>query len=186
MKTFKYMKNLILLLLVFNTQIAFSQNFITKNGRISFFSKTSIENIDAVNNQAVSILNSKTGELVFSVLINGFLFKKALMQEHFNENYMESTRYPKALFNGKITDMSQVNFARDGSYTVTVSGDLTMHGVTRAITTKADIKVSGKKISAQSSFSINPADFNISIPKVVENNIAKTIDVKIDCKYTPK
>ena len=91
-----------------------AQNFITKNGKISFFSKTDIENIDAVNNQAMSILNSQTGEIVFSVMVNGFLFKKALMQEHFNENYMESAKYPKATFKGTITDLTKVNFKKDG------------------------------------------------------------------------
>ena len=75
-----------------------AQNYFTKNGKISFFSKTSMENIDAVNNQVVSVVNTQTGDMGFSVLINSFLFKKALMQEHFNENYMESAKYPKATF----------------------------------------------------------------------------------------
>jgi len=91
-------KILILVTFFFVTLSTNAQNFITKNGKISFFSKTDVENIDAVNNQAVSLINSQTGSVAFSVLVNGFLFKKALMQEHFNENYMESTKYPKASF----------------------------------------------------------------------------------------
>jgi hypothetical protein len=182
------MKALILTLLCILslTQASHAQTYLTKNGKITFFSKTALENIDAVNNQAVSVINSQTGSVAFSVLINGFLFKKALMQEHFNENYMESTKFPKATFNGKMADLSKVNFTKDGTYTVNVTGDLMIHGVTNKVTTPASITITGKKITAAAVFKVVPADYKISIPKIVEDNISKTIEIKIDCKYDPR
>ncbi len=182
------MKTLILIAVSFVAfmQATHAQTYLTKNGKISFFSKTPIEDIDAVNNQAVSVINSQTGSVAFSVFINGFLFKKALMQEHFNENYMESAKYPKATFSGKIDDLTKVNFTQDGTYAVSVTGDLTIHGVTKKVTTPATIGVKGQKITANSVFKVSPADYKISIPKIVENNISKTIEIKVDCKYDLK
>ncbi len=179
------MKNLILIFAAIVTLncTATAQNHITKNGKVSFFSKTDIENIDAVNNQAMSVLNTQNGDIVFSILINGFLFKKALMQEHFNENYMESTKFPKGSFKGSITDISKVNFNKDGTYNVSVKGDLNLHGETKNITVPAVIQVKAKKISANATFNVSVDDFKISIPKVVENNISKTIEIKVDCNY---
>ena len=165
---------------------ATAQNYFTKNGKISFFSKTAMENIDAVNNQVVSVINTQTGDMAFSVLINGFLFKKALMQEHFNENYMESTKYPKATFKGNIGDLSKMNFTKDGTYAVTVAGDLTLHGVTKKVSVPGNITVKGGKFSAAATFNVLLADYNISIPSVVQNNISKTIEIKVDCNYEPK
>jgi len=162
-----------------------AQTYLTKNGKISFFSKTSMENIEAVNNQVVSVL-SKTGSLQFSVQITGFLFKKALMQEHFNEDYMESDKYPKATFKGTITDISKVDFSKDGNYTVSVSGSLTIHGVTNKVTIPGTISISGRKVNATSTFTVLVADYKIDIPKVVQNNISKTIEIKVDCNYQPK
>ena len=179
------MKQLLFILAVtlFVTGTAQSQNYITKNGKISFFSKTDIEDIDAVNNQVMSVLNIGNGDLAFSVLINGFLFKKALMQEHFNENYMESNKFPKAGFKGTITDIAKHNLTKDGAYTVTVTGDLTIHGVTKNITTPGTITVKAGKISANATFNAAVADYNISIPGVVKNNISKTIEIKVACDY---
>ncbi len=179
------MKNLFLIfaaLLIINCT-ASAQTYMTKNGKISFFSKTDIENIDAVNNQAVSVLNTQNGEIAFSVLVNGFLFKKALMQEHFNENYLESAKYPKASFKGTINDLTKVDFKKDGAYNVSVTGDLTMHNVTNKVTVPAVIQVKGGKISANALFNAKLDDYKITVPKVVENNISKTIEVKVDCNY---
>lgn len=173
----------ILIIILTGTQAIHAQNYLTKNGNISFFSKTDIENIDAVNNQVVSVIMPQTSSLAFSVLINGFLFKKALMQEHFNENYMESTKYPKATFKGTIPDISKVNFTKDGAYNVTVTGDLYIHNVTNKITMPAVIMVKAGKISASTSFKVNLDDYKISVPKIVEGNISKTIEIKVDCNY---
>ena len=182
------MKKLILVLIIILTgsQVIFGQSYLTKNGKISFFSKTDLENIDAVNNQVVSVITPQTGSIAFSVLINGFLFKKALMQEHFNENYMESAKYPKAGFKGTITDLGKVNFTTDGSYNITVTGDLSIHNVTNKITLPAVIIVKSGKISASTSFKVKLDDYKISVPKIVESNISKTIEIKVDCNYEPR
>lgn len=182
------MKNLFfsVLFLLLLTGSAGAQTYYTKNGRISFFSKTSMENIDAVNNQVVSVINNQTGDIAFSVLVNGFLFKKSLMQEHFNENYMESTKYPKATFKGVSADLTKVNLSKDGAYPISVTGDLTLHGVTNKITAPATLTVKGGKISGSSTFKVALADYKISVPKVVENNISKTIEIKVDCNYDPR
>ena len=182
------MKRIIFLLgvsfAVLNTSAA--QNYFTKNGMLSFFSKSALENITAVNNQVVSVLNTTTGETKFSAIIKGFKFKKALMQEHFNENYMESDKYPKATFSGTITDPGKISFTKDGDYNVNVSGDLAMHGVTKKISAPTTITVRSGKLTGTSTFTVLLADYNISVPKLVENNIAKSIEIKVNCSYEPK
>ncbi len=181
--------NILMLMLITNIFIqaqATAQKYYTKNGSISFFSKTNIENISSDNNQVMSVLNTQNGNLQFSLLIKNFHFKKSLMEEHFNENYLESDKYPKATFKGNIVDMSKVNFTTDGSYKVMVAGDLTMHGITQKISTAATITVKGEKITATSGFIVKPSSYNISIPKVVRNNIAETIEVSVNCNYDQK
>lgn len=163
-----------------------AQKVYTKNGSISFFSKSPLENITADNNQVMSVLNTQTGEMQFSVLIKGFHFEKALMEEHFNENYMESTKYPKATFKGNVTDMSKVNVSKDGSYDVTVSGDLNIHGVTNKVSVPGTIAVKGGKISAKSKFMVKLADYKIAVPKVVKDNIAENIEISVDCTFDQK
>lgn len=173
-------------LLLVSATAATAQKYFTKNGNISFFSKTSMEDIKADNNQVLSVLNTQSGELQFSVLIKSFHFEKALMEEHFNENYMESTKYPKSTFKGSITDISSVHFATDGVYPVSVSGDLTIHGVTNKVTTKGKITVKSGKITGTCVFSVALADYRISVPKLVENNIAKTIEITVNSLYDQK
>lgn len=163
-----------------------AQKYYTKNGNISFFSKTSVEDIKADNNQVMSVLNTQNGELQFSVLIKSFHFEKALMEEHFNENYLESAKYPKSTFKGTIADIAKVNFAADGTYPVSVSGDLTMHGVTKKVTTAGKIIVKAGKITGNAVFSVALADYKIEVPKLVENNISKTIQVTVNCLYDQK
>ncbi len=163
-----------------------AQVFFTKNGMISFYSSAPIENIKADNNQVISIINTSTGELQFSLLINAFHFKKSLMEEHFNENYMESKKYPKSTFKGKITDLSKVNFTSDGNYPVTVSGDLTMHGVTKNVTTTGTVSIKGGVISASSKFPVKLSDYKIYIPKIVKDNIAKVVELTVSCSYNKK
>lgn len=182
------MKNFLLIVItsLALTNAGNAQNYITKNGTVSFFSKTSMENISAVNNQALSVLNSKNGDLAFSVLVTGFLFKKALMQEHFNEEYMESDKYPKATFKGNIAAISKVNFTKDGTYPVSVNGSLTMHGVTNKVKVPGTITIKDGKVAAAATFNILVADYKITISKMVENNISKSIEVKVDCNYDPK
>jgi hypothetical protein len=162
-----------------------AQTYITRNGRVTFFSKAPIENIEANNNEVTSFLDTQKGEVAFVALIKSFKFQKALMEEHFNENYMESNTFPKANFKGTITDLSKVNFSADGTYPVTVKGDLTIHGVTKSIEAPATVTVSNGMISANSKFNIKVKDYNIKIPSTVVNNIAETIAITVDCKYEP-
>ena len=168
------------------SNVCIAQKYFTKNGNVSFFSATSIENIKADNNQVMSVLNVQTGDLQFSILIKNFHFKKALMEEHFNENYMESEKYPKSSFKGIITDIEKVSFSKDGSYLVNVTGDLTMHNVTKKITTGGSIIIGGGKVTGTAGFNLTLSDYNITIPKVVANNISKTIEITINCLYSQK
>lgn len=161
-----------------------AQKYITKNGHISFFSSTPIEEIEAHNHQVASVLDASTGEVVFNVLIKSFEFKKALMQEHFNENYMESDQYPKGSFKGKVENVSAIDFTKDGTYNVDVSGDMTIHGVTKPVSAKGTLRVSGGFVAANSKFILKPADYDIQIPKIVEGKIAKEIEVTVDLKYS--
>ncbi|MEO7307058.1 MAG: YceI family protein [Ferruginibacter sp.] len=163
-----------------------AQAHFTKNGRISFFSSTPIEDIKADNNQVISVINTATGDIQFSLLNNAFHFKKALMEEHFNDDYMESAKYPKSIFKGTISNPGSVNFNTDGTYNVTVSGSLAIHGVTKGISVPGTITVSGGKISATSRFKIRPKDYNITIPAAVKNNIAETVQLTISCQYEKK
>jgi polyisoprenoid-binding protein YceI len=165
---------------------ALAQKIYTKNGSIHFFSKSPLEDITAKNNEVTSVINQQTGEIQFSVLIKSFRFKKSLMEQHFNENYLESDQFPKALFKGRIENISSVNFGADVTYPVTVGGDLTIHGVTNKVSSKGDIMVKNSVVSAQSSFNITLADYKITIPSVVKNNIAKTIAITVSCLYNQK
>lgn len=171
---------------LFCVQVVTAQKHFTKNGSVSFFSKTDMENIDAHNNQVVCILTPATGELQFSLLVKNFHFEKALMEEHFNENYMESDKFPKSTFKGTYTPASAVNYTKDGVYPVTVSGDLTMHGVTKRVTATGSITVKGSTIKADSKFNVKLADFDIKVPKLVEANISPVIDITVACMLDQK
>jgi hypothetical protein len=164
-----------------------SQNkFYTKSGKISFFSSTKLEDIYALNKSSVCLLNTQTGELQFAVLIKGFEFKKALMQEHFNSgDYMNSDKFPKAEFKGQITNNSSVTYTTNGTYTVSVKGKLTIHGVTKDVETSGPLTVKDGKITATSSFSVLLADYNITIPRLYRDNISKSIKITVDCNLDP-
>jgi polyisoprenoid-binding protein YceI len=180
------MKNSIFALLVLLTTSIQAQKVFTKNGNISFFSKSPLENITAKNNQVMSVLNTQTGEMQFSVLIKSFQFEKSLMQEHFNENYMESDKYPKSTFKGSVADISKIDVSKDGNYNVVVSGDLTIHGVTKKVSTPGNFTVKNGTITGNAVFPVKLADYNISIPKLVKDNIAETIEITVNCTYDQK
>jgi hypothetical protein len=180
------MKKIFLLFFAFSiSSFSWGQKYFTKTGHISFFSKTSIENIEAHNQQASCLINFSNGDLQFQALMKGFQFEKALMQEHFNENYVESATYPKATFKGKINNLKDININKEGTYTAQVSGDLTLHGVSKTITTPATIEVKGGKIHAKTKFKVKPVDFKIKIPVAVRSNIAETIEVSVDALCNP-
>jgi len=159
------------------------QQYFTREGKISFYSETPVEKIEAQNSKASSVWDVATGKMEFAVLIKGFQFEKALMQEHFNENYMESSKFPKATFKGLVADAGKVNLKADGVYPVTVKGDLTIHGVTKAVEAKGKITVKGGAVSAASTFEISPEDYGIAIPAVVREKIAKIVRIEVDVNY---
>lgn len=164
---------------LFASSALLAQKYFTREGKVSFFSDAKIEKIEAQNKTATSVYDAETGKLEFAVLIKGFQFEKALMQEHFNENYMESDKFPKATFKGNIGDFKSVNLSKDGVYPVKVKGQLTIHGVTKDVETEGKFTVKGGVITATSSFTVAIADYNIQIPAVVRDNIAKTVKIDI-------
>ena len=164
---------------------ASSQKYFTKGGNVTFESDAPIERIEAFNDKALCVWDTETAAVQVSVLIKSFRFDKALMQEHFNENYLESEKYPKAIFKGTITNMDKIDVATDGNYTGMVEGELTMHGVTNPIATEANLIVSGSDIKCLSTFDIEVADYEIKIPNLVKDNIAKVVKVMIDMDLKP-
>jgi len=180
------MKRLLLFVFFLNIILAVNaQKFMTKNGFISFYSHTPMEDIKADNNQVVGILDISTGEMVFQALIKSFHFDRALMEEHFNENYMESDKIPKSIFKGKITDLASVDFTKNGTYNVSVDGDLTIHDVTNRISAKGTIEVITGGINASSKFNIVPEDYKIIIPGVVKDKFDKSLQITVTMKYIP-
>ena len=157
----------------------FGQKYYSKVGQVVFTSDASLEKIEGKNTNGLVVLDAATGRLECSVLIKGFQFEKALMQDHFNENYMESHKFPKGVFKGTITNMQDIHLKKDGTYTVVVKGDLTLHGVTKPFSPTGKVIVKGGMITATSSFEILVADFKIEIPKVVRDNIAEKVKVTI-------
>lgn len=162
-----------------------AQKFFTREGKIAFFSDTPLEKIEAHNNSATSVIDLETGRMEFAVLIKAFQFEKALMQEHFNENYMESDKFPKAVFKGQITNMDEIDLTKEGEYAVMVEGDLTIHGVTQPVQTEGTIKVEEGQMKANSSFTVLVADYEIEIPGVVRDNIAKAVRIDVEMDYKP-
>jgi hypothetical protein len=171
----------IVVTIFFSSIINAQGKFYTKGGKISFFSATSVENINAVNKNAICLLDSKTGDLQFAALLKGFEFKKALMQEHFNSDYVESDKYPKSEFKGQITNNSTVNYTANGTYPVNVKGRLSIHGVTKDVETSGTITVKDGKISANSTFNVLLADYNITVSGLYRDNISKSIKITVDC-----
>ena len=172
---------IVLLLGLVGSLSVHAQKYMTKNGNIMFYSETPMETIKAVNDQVNAALDIQTGEIVFKVLIQSFQFPKALMQEHFNENYMESDKFPNSTFKGKITNISSIDFSKEGTYDAVIEGDMTIHGVTNHISEKGTIIVeTGDKIHATSKFLVKVADYNIKIPGTVINNIAESIEVTVN------
>ncbi len=153
----------------------------TKSGKVTFYSAALLENIEAVNNQVDSKLSSN-GQMVFMIAIKGFRFENATMQEHFNENYMESDKYPKATFQGKISNITEVNFEKDGSYKTTVIGVMDIHGTKQNVIAIGTIDIKAGKASVKSNFKIKLADYNIK-GTLIGDKIAKELAITVDCKY---
>ena len=181
----KAIKIIIILALVQQSASLWAQRYITKDGHISFYSEAPLENIEAHNHQALSIIDFEKQEIVVSLLMKGFEFEKSLMQEHFNENYVESDKFPKATLKGDFSTNETVALDKDGTYTINITGQLTIHGVTQPLNTPATIVVEGGKVSGEAKFQVKVADHDIGVPKVVAKNIAEAVEVTISFHYSP-
>ncbi len=154
----------------------------TKAGKISFFSSAPLEDIEAVNTDVESKL-STTGQVAFALLVKGFRFENELMEEHFNENYLESDKFPKSEFKGTIINIAEINLAKDGMYPIRTKGTLTIHGVSQPIETAGTLEVKGGQITAKTKFIIALKDYGISsslIGKKIAQNIAVTVTSRYD------
>ncbi|MGY6648612.1 YceI family protein [Wenyingzhuangia sp. IMCC45574] len=179
------MKKISTLIFLFICLVSFNsepKQIITRQGQVSFFSYTTVENIEAKNNQVLSIIDLSTNEIAVSMLMNAFVFKKSLMHEHFNESYIESDLYPKATFQGKILDF---NSNKKASQTRIVKGDLTIRDITKPVEIKTTINYFNGKYTLNGEFQVAVKDFDIKIPAIVEPNIAKIITVKFRFEYEP-
>lgn len=161
------------------------EKLVSKQVKIVFFSHTPLEDIEAVNNGAVGTIDTGTGDLVFSVPMQGFEFPIALMQKHFNSGkFLDTKGFPKAKLKAKITNLSEIDFSKDGTYKANVDGELTIKGVTNKVKINGTIKVSGKKVEVNSKFDITLSDYGISFAKgKPSTNVAKTLEVRIQAAY---
>jgi polyisoprenoid-binding protein YceI len=178
-------KLILFLLLALGLTLNGQDRYFTKTGHIDFFSSTPVEDIKASNDQVTSFIDIKTGEMVFSVLMRSFAFEKALMQEHFNENYVESDKFPKAGFEGRIFNADKITWDKPGTVPVKVKGKLTIHGVTKEIETDGTLIIESGKITGKSSFKVKPEDYGIVIPQVVRKNFAEQMAINVQMNYQP-
>jgi hypothetical protein len=158
--------------------LAFAQErYATRTGEVTFHSETPMENIEAVNHKATSVVDLASGQIQVSMLMKAFEFEKALMQEHFNENYMQSSEFPKGEFKGRLVGFTVEDAKKPGKYEVTLEGELDIHGVKQQRTLKGTIEVDAAgALKATSDFIVKPADHGIKVPGGV--NVAEEIQVK--------
>ena len=175
--------NLVLIgfILVLSTNA--QDRYFTRSGKVHFFSKAALENIEALNTKGTSVIDFKTGQMEFAVLMKAFEFEKELMMEHFNENYVESDKYPKTTFKGTVTNIASVDLNKDGIYPVQIKGELTLHGVTKETSAEGTMEVKAGKFIGKSNFVIILADYKIDIPSVVKDKISKTIKIDVTAAY---
>lgn len=177
------MKKLIIIAFIFLQLASYSQEkYFTKTGKISFYSHAIVEDIEAENNQVFCIMDFKKKEISIKLLIRSFHFEKALMEEHFNENYLESEKYSYASFYGAFTELEKINEVKSK---FRFSGKIKIHGVEKEISEEAILVKEVGKYNLSGSFKLKVADFDIEIPSVVNDNIAKEIEVKVDLLLKP-
>ncbi|ARV14937.1 YceI family protein [Polaribacter sp. SA4-12] len=170
---------LFLLITLFSGFNSDDNQFIARQGHISFFSYASMENIEAQNNQVLSILDLKNEKIAVSMLMRAFVFKKDLMYEHFNESYIESDIYPKATFEGDI-----INFEPSlDKQTKIIRGNLTIHGIAKEIDIKTTIEKVNGTYALSGEYNVFVKDFDIKIPPILSSNIAKMITIKFSFQY---
>ncbi len=171
---------------VIGLSTVYSQDkFFTKQGRVSFDATGNLEKIDAVNKGSICVLDPKTGAIQFAILLKGFEFEKALMMEHFNENYVESDKFPKAEFKGEIGNNNEILYAKEGVYTAKVKGTLNLHGVVNEVAATGKIAVKGGKVQVNADFKIKLSDYKISIPGLVKDKISNDTKISVDCLLEP-
>lgn len=179
-------RNLVVVLsLLWISAVSGQEKYFTKTGSISFFSKTDLEDIDAHNRSVTCVLDTKSGNVQFSVLMKGFEFKKALMQEHFNEDYVESDKFPKGEFKGQIVNNNTIDYSKEGTYPASVKGQLSIHGQTKEVETEGTVTVKGGKIQISSEFPVTIADYKITVAAFARGKVAKTVSVKVSCVLEP-
>ncbi len=174
------MKFIAILLFVLSESWCAAQKMTAERTFVSFFSKASIEDIKGENTKAMSIFNSETMDIVFSIPIKEFEFDKALMKEHFNEKYLESEKFPKATFAGKVSGFSKETSVEQAA---TAKGKMTIHGVSREIEVPGVITMEGGRLVVKAVFKIKLADYEVKIPRLLWKNIAEEVEVKIDFVY---
>lgn len=178
-------KSILVVVMALISAATFGQKYFTKTGHVSFFSDAALEDIEAHNYQTTALLDASSGKMAYKVPIKGFEFKKALMQEHFNENYMDSDSFPEATFDGSIEDIKKVDFTKAGTYDVTVKGKLTIHGVTKEVSVPGKVVVDpDKKVTANATFKVALKDYNIKNDKV--QNIANDIEIRVNVEMPKK
>ncbi len=159
-------------------QISAQGPILDRKGTASFFSEAPLENIDAINKEVLGAIDLNKGTLAVSMLIKGFHFDKSLMEEHFNENYLESEKFPKATFKGQIKNFADLDFSNSGSFEAEVSGEIEIHGVKKPLTTVVKFVRTAAALTAATSFELSVAEFDIEIPSLVFQNIAEVVEVK--------
>ncbi len=167
------------------TLVTKAQIYMAKTSEITFFSEARFENIDAKNTTGKPVLDCKSGKLQVQVTMKGFKFKSGLMEEHFNETYVESDKYPHAKFMGVIKDNDKIDYTKDGVYNVVVEGPMTMHGETKNVTANGTLTVKGTQILIDSKFKMALADYKIVVPAGKVANIAEVVDVTVKAALEP-
>lgn len=175
--------SIIMLYILFSANAVAQNRYFTRTGKVYFLSDAPLEKIDAKNSQATSVFDASTGQFEFAVLMKAFEFEKALMMEHFHENYVESDKYPKSVFKGVITDVAKINFTKEGVYPVLYKGTLMLHGVTKEIEGKGTFTVKGGKVIGHSDFSILLSDYKIEIPGLVKEKVSNAVKIVVDASY---
>lgn len=154
----------------------------TKAGVAKFNATGDLVKIEAVNNQVDCKMLPTNGQIIFTLLIKGFRFENQLMEDHFNENYLESTQFPKASFKGFVTNIASVNFNADGVYKVEAEGTLNIHGVDQKIKVPGTITVKSGKANLKSDFKVKLSDYKIAGSYIGEK-IAAEASVQVNCNF---
>jgi len=152
----------------------------TRTGKVVFYSKAPLEDIKAINNQVSCIYDVESNRIIAKVLIKAFKFDKALMQKHFNENYLESDKFPKASFKGKIININKDDFKSDWNKKLEFDGSLTLHGITKKIKKPVQINVKNGIMKVNCVFYVSLKDYEIKIPSTVINNVSEKVKIDVN------